>query len=132
METHSKGVDMSIGATLLTGVIAALAGGIGVVAGALVTNRGQDRHWLRNQQLAAYRDLLGHYANYSMMLTRAHADRKRWDYETYSKVLVVHLKEMQAADCAEGIVVGAERAPVIGVHDAPDLEVGDCPFDGSP
>ena len=79
--THSKGVDMSVGATLLAGVIAALAGGIGVVAGALVTNRGQDRHWLRNQQLAAYRDLLGHYANYSMMLARAHADRKRWDYD---------------------------------------------------
>ena len=72
---------MSVGATLLTGVIAAFAGGIGVVAGALVTNRGQDRHWLHDQQLAAYRDLLGHYANYSMMLTRAHADRKRWDYD---------------------------------------------------
>ena len=81
METHSKGVDMSIGATLLTGVIAALAGGIGVVAGALVTNRGQDRHWLRNQQLAAYRDLLGHYANYSMMFTRAHGGRHHWDYD---------------------------------------------------
>ncbi len=72
-----EGVDMSVGATVLTGVIAALAGGIGVVAGALVTNRGQDRHWLRNQQLAAYRDLLGHYANYSMEITRAHGDRRR-------------------------------------------------------
>jgi hypothetical protein len=72
---------MSVGATLLTGVIAALAGGIGVVAGALVTNRGQDRHWLRDQQLAAYRDLLGHDASYSMKLNRAHQDRRRWDYD---------------------------------------------------
>jgi hypothetical protein len=51
-------------------------------------------------------------------------------HEAYSQVLVVHLKEMQAADGAERIVVCAERAPVIGVHDAPDLEVGDCPLDG--
>jgi len=72
---------MSVGATLLTGVIAALAGGIGVMAGALVTNRGQDRHWLRSQQLAAYRDLLGHYASYTMMLSRAQVDRRHWDYD---------------------------------------------------
>jgi len=72
---------MSVGATLLTGVIAALAGGVGVVAGAFVTNRAQDRHWLRDQQLAAYRDLLGHYAHFSMEINRAHQDRRGWDYD---------------------------------------------------
>jgi hypothetical protein len=72
---------MSVGATLLTGVIAALAGGIGVVAGALVTNRAQDRHWLRDRQLAAYRDLLGHYAHFAMEINRAHQDRRGWDYD---------------------------------------------------
>jgi hypothetical protein len=72
---------MSVGATLLTGVIAALAGGTGVVAGALVTNRAQDRHWLRGQQLAAYQNLLGHYAQFSMEINRAHQDRRGWDYD---------------------------------------------------
>ncbi len=72
---------MSVGATLLTGVIAAIAGGVGVVAGAFVTNRAQDRHWLRDQQLAAYRDLLGHYARFSMEISRAHQDRRGWDYD---------------------------------------------------
>jgi hypothetical protein len=64
---------MSVGATLLTGAIAALAGGVGVIAGALVTNRAQDRHWLRGQQLTAYRDLLGHYAHFAMEINRAQA-----------------------------------------------------------
>jgi hypothetical protein len=76
-----RGCCMTIGATLLTGVIAALAGGVGVVAGALVTNRAQDHQWLRDQQLAAYRDLLGHYANFSMEISRAHQDRRGWDYD---------------------------------------------------
>jgi hypothetical protein len=75
------GMDMSVGATLLTGVIAALAGGIGVVAGALVTNRAQDRKWLRDQELAAYRDLLGNYAHFAMEINRAHQDRRGWDYD---------------------------------------------------
>jgi hypothetical protein len=72
---------MSVGATLLTGVFAALAGGVGVVAGALVTNRALDRQWIRDQQLAAYRDLLGHYAQFSMEISRAHQDGRGWDYD---------------------------------------------------
>lgn len=72
---------MSVGATLLTGVIAAIAGGVGVVAGAFVTNRAQDRQWLRDRQLAAYRDLLGHYARFSMVISRAHQDRRGRDYD---------------------------------------------------
>jgi len=72
---------MSAGGTVLTGVIAALAGGVGVVAGAFVTNRALDRQWLRDQQLAAYRDLLGHYAHFSMEISRAHQDERGWDYD---------------------------------------------------
>jgi hypothetical protein len=72
---------MSVGATVLTGVIAALAGGVGVVAGALVTNRAQDRQWLRDQQLCAYQDLLAHYAQFSMVISRAHQGRRDWDYD---------------------------------------------------
>ena len=36
------------------------------------TRHKQDRHWLRDQQLAAYRDLVGHYAQFSMEISRAH------------------------------------------------------------
>jgi hypothetical protein len=81
---------MSVGATVLTGVIAALAGGVGVVAGAFVTNRAQDRQWLRDQQLSAYRDMLGHYAQFSMEISRAHQDRRDWDYDwgSWSTALV--------------------------------------------
>jgi hypothetical protein len=90
LETHLKGCHMSVGATVLTGVIAALAGGVGVVAGAFVTNRAQDRQWLRDQQLAAYRDLLGHYAQFSMEINLAHQGRRDWDYDwgSWSTALV--------------------------------------------
>jgi hypothetical protein len=65
----------------LTTVAGALAATVGVVAGALLSRTTQHRHWLRDQQLAAYVDLLGHYARFTMVLNRAHADRTGWDYD---------------------------------------------------
>lgn len=52
-----------------------------MVVGGAVTRRGQRRQWLQDKQLAAYVDLLGHYARFTMTLSRAHADHSGWDYD---------------------------------------------------
>ncbi|WP_345695895.1 hypothetical protein [Kitasatospora terrestris] len=49
--------------------------------GGIVTRRGQDHQWSRDQQLAAYQELLRHYAKFTMVIKRAHADRRGWDYD---------------------------------------------------
>jgi len=72
---------MSLGATLLTTVVGAVAAALGVLAGGMFTKWAQDRQWLRDQEIAAYRDLLGHFARFSMEINRAHVGRRGWDYD---------------------------------------------------
>ncbi|MET9046196.1 hypothetical protein ABZX34_25660 [Streptomyces sp. NPDC004362] len=67
--------------TLVTTAAGALFATMGVLVGGIVTRRAQDRQWLRDQQLMAYRELFGHYAKFTMELRRAHADRRGWDYD---------------------------------------------------
>ncbi|MFB7122529.1 hypothetical protein [Kitasatospora sp. NPDC056273] len=67
--------------TLVTTAAGALSATAGVLVGGIVTRRAQDRHWSRDQQLAAYRELLGHYAGFTMELRRAHGERRGWDYD---------------------------------------------------
>lgn len=72
---------MAVWETLLTTVGGALSATVGVVAGAVLTRRAQDRHWQRDKQLAAYQELLRQYATFAMILRRAHLDRRGWDYD---------------------------------------------------
>ena len=72
---------MALPEALLTTVGGALSATVGVLVGGRVAQRAQDRHWLRDKQLGAYVDLLGHYARFTMVLKRAHADRYAWDYD---------------------------------------------------
>lgn len=65
----------------LTTVAGALAATVGVVAGALLSRSTQHRQWLRDRQLAAYVEVLSHYARFTMVLNRAHAARSGWDYD---------------------------------------------------
>jgi hypothetical protein len=65
----------------LTTAGGALTAIIGVLVGGIMTRRAQDRHWLRDRQLAAYQDLFGHYARFMMTISRAHAGRIGWDYD---------------------------------------------------
>ncbi|MGW2556612.1 hypothetical protein [Streptomyces sp. NPDC001635] len=67
--------------TLVTTAAGALFATMGVLVGGIVTRRAQDRQWLRDQQLIAYRELFGHYAKFTMELRRTHADRRGWDYD---------------------------------------------------
>lgn len=66
---------------LLTTTAGALFALVGVLVGGVVTRRAQDRQWLRDQQLIAYRELFRHYAKFTMELRRAHADHRSWDYD---------------------------------------------------
>jgi hypothetical protein len=66
---------------VLTTAGGALSAGVGVVLGAMLARRAQDRHWLRDRQLAAYQDLLREYATFVMIMSRAHADRSGWEYD---------------------------------------------------
>ncbi|MFI2364038.1 hypothetical protein [Promicromonospora sp. NPDC019610] len=66
---------------LLTTAAGALSATLGVIVGGIVTQRAQDRHWLRDQQLDAYQELLSHYARFTMELRRAHGDQRGWDYD---------------------------------------------------
>jgi hypothetical protein len=66
---------------LVTTAAGALSATVGVVVGGIVTRRGQDRHWLRDQQIGAYQELLSHYARFMMELRRAHGDQRGWDYD---------------------------------------------------
>lgn len=72
---------MALLETLATTAGGALSATVGVLVGGTVARRGQDRQWLRDKQLAAYLELLGHYARFTMVLKRAHADRRGWDYD---------------------------------------------------
>jgi hypothetical protein len=50
-------------------------------SGGMFTKWAQDRQWLRDQEIAAYRDLLGHFARFSMEINRAQLGRRGWDYD---------------------------------------------------
>ncbi|WP_405428444.1 hypothetical protein [Streptomyces erythrochromogenes] len=65
----------------MTTVVGALLATMGVLVGGVVARRAQDRQWLRDQQLAAYRNLFEHYAKFTMELRRAHGDQRGWDYD---------------------------------------------------
>lgn len=67
--------------TLVTTAAGALSATIGVLVGGIVTHRAQDRQWLRDKQLLAYQELISHYAKFTMIISRAHADRQGWDYD---------------------------------------------------
>ncbi|WP_266394924.1 hypothetical protein [Streptomyces canus] len=67
--------------TLVTTAAGALFATIGVLVGGIVTHRAQDRQWLRDKQLLAYQELISHYAKFTMIISRAHADRQGWDYD---------------------------------------------------
>ncbi|MFG1807294.1 hypothetical protein [Streptomyces sp. NPDC049040] len=66
---------------LVTTAAGALCATAGVLVGGVVTYRAQDRQWLRDRQLIAYQELIGHYAKFTMEISRAHADRRGWDYD---------------------------------------------------
>jgi hypothetical protein len=72
---------MAVTEILLTTAGGALSATIGVMVGGMVTRRAQDRHWLRDKQLAAYQELLRHYATFAMVLKRAHWAKSGWDYD---------------------------------------------------
>jgi hypothetical protein len=72
---------MPVWVTLVTTAVGALSATVGVLVGGLITRRNQRHQWLLDKQLATYADLLGHYAKFSMVLKRAHADRSGWDYD---------------------------------------------------
>jgi hypothetical protein len=72
---------MAVLEQLVATAAGALSATVGVLVGGVVTRKGQDRQWLRDKQLAAYVELLGHYARFVMVLKRAHAGRLHWDYD---------------------------------------------------
>jgi hypothetical protein len=72
---------MSLTAALLTSVVGAVAAALGVLAGGIFTKWAQDRQWLRDQEIASYRDLLDHFARFAMEINRAHQERRDWDYD---------------------------------------------------
>ena len=72
---------MSLTATLITPVVGAVAAALGVLAGGIFTKWAQDRQWIRDQEIVAYRDLLNHFARFAMEISRAHQDRRGWDYD---------------------------------------------------
>ena len=53
---------MAILDALVTSAAGALFATAGVLVGGIVTRKAQDRQWLRDKQLAAYDELLAHYA----------------------------------------------------------------------
>ncbi|MFI6151993.1 hypothetical protein ACIBCA_04800 [Kitasatospora sp. NPDC051170] len=72
---------MAVLDVLITTVAGAASATVGVLVGGVVTRRGQDQQWSRDQQLVAYQELLSHYAKFTMVIKRAHADRQGWDYD---------------------------------------------------
>jgi hypothetical protein len=72
---------MAVLETVLTTAGGALSVTVGVVMGAVLTRRAQDRHWLRDKQLLAYQELMRQYATFAMVLRRAHLGRTGWDYD---------------------------------------------------
>jgi hypothetical protein len=67
--------------TILSTAGGALSVTVGVGLGALLTRRAQDRHWLRDQQLAAYIELLRQYSTFVIVLNGAHWSRSDWKYD---------------------------------------------------
>ncbi len=59
----------------------ALAAVLGVLAGGVRAQRGRDREWLRDKQLAAYQQVLREYAHFAMVLRRAHLSHQPWHYD---------------------------------------------------
>ena len=111
---------MAVAQTILTTAGGALSVTLGVVMGAILTRRAQDRHWLRDKQLAAYQDLLRQYATFAMVLSRAHGAKTGWDYDwavwsaaLASASLVAPLEVAEEID-SFSVVVGAflEKASV--------------------
>jgi hypothetical protein len=72
---------MAVLETVVTTAGGALSVMVGVILGGVLTRRAQDRHWLRDKQLAAYQELLRQYATFAMILKRAHGSRSGWDYD---------------------------------------------------
>lgn len=75
------GAGVALLEALITTVTGAASATVGVLVGGIVTRRGQDHQWSRDQQLVAYQELLGHYAKFTMEIKRAHAERRGWDYD---------------------------------------------------
>ncbi|MCG6494382.1 hypothetical protein [Kitasatospora sp. A2-31] len=75
------GAGVTLLEALITTVTGAASATVGVLVGGIVTRRGQDHQWSRDQQLIAYQEFLGHYAKFTMVIKRAHADRRGWDYD---------------------------------------------------
>ncbi|MFC7480656.1 hypothetical protein ACFQX7_12255 [Luedemannella flava] len=103
---------MAVAETVVTIAGGALSVTAGVVVGAVLARRAQDRHWLRDRQLAAYQELLRHYATFAMVLRRAHGGRTSWDYDwaawsaaLTSASLVAPLEVAEQID-AFGLAVG--------------------------
>jgi hypothetical protein len=69
------------GSYVLTTLVGAVSAAVGVLAGGVFTKWAQDRHWLREQELGAYREVLGHYARFAMEISRANQDKRGWDYD---------------------------------------------------
>ncbi len=95
--------------TLTTTVVGALSAVFGVLAGGVFTKWAQDRHWLRDQELAAYRDVLAHYARFAMEINRAHRDRRGWDYDWGGwSAALLHAGLLASAE-AQVVLVNAMR-----------------------
>ena len=76
--------------TLVTTAAGALLATVGVVVGGIVSSKAQNRHWLRDKQLASYDELMRQYARFAMDLKRAHVDRRpeNYDWAEWSAALV--------------------------------------------
>lgn len=72
---------MAVLETVLVTVGGALSATAGVVVGAMLSGRAQDRHWIRDRQLGAYEELLRQYSTFAMILKRAHWGKSGWDYD---------------------------------------------------
>ncbi|MET8090224.1 hypothetical protein [Micromonospora sp. NPDC005220] len=72
---------MAVLESILTSAGGGLSAVVGVVAGAVLTHRAQNRHWLRDRQLAAYQELLRQYATFTLLLKSAHWARSDWKYD---------------------------------------------------
>ncbi|MFI1105258.1 hypothetical protein [Streptomyces melanogenes] len=73
------GAGVALLEALITTVTGAASATVGVLVGGIVTRRGQDQQWSRDQQLVAYQELLSHYSRFTMVIKRAHADHRGWD-----------------------------------------------------
>lgn len=75
------GAGVALLEALITTVTGAASATVGVLVGGIVTRRGQDHQWSRDQQLVAYQELLSRYAEFTMVIKRAHAEHRGWDYD---------------------------------------------------